>query len=195
MANYVNLKAQIDANVYQNDSQAITGAIMNAQLKAMVDALGAGYQFMGIATPTTNPGTPDQKVFYLVSQPGTYTNFGGLVVNDGEVCALVYSTSWSKKVTGAATAEQVSSLMRDAVINAILSGAVTYSNIVYDPAMNVVSATITYPDGVSGAISNVVVVNGAITSMDYTYGSSATYRYTATYDAGGNVISTNISRL
>lgn len=66
-----------------------------------------GYQYMGVATPTTNPGTPEQKVFYLASQPGAYTNFGGLVVNDGEVCALVYSTSWSKHVTGAATALKV----------------------------------------------------------------------------------------
>ena len=34
MANYANLKAQIDANVYQNDSQAITGSVMNTQLKS-----------------------------------------------------------------------------------------------------------------------------------------------------------------
>ena len=114
MANYANLKAQLDANIFQNDQSAITGAIMNAQLKAMVDALGAGYQYMGVATPSTDPGTPDQtpdqKVFYLASQPGTYTNFpdsssNAIVVNDGEVCALIYSTSWSKQVTGAATVQ------------------------------------------------------------------------------------------
>lgn len=112
MANYANLKAQLDANIYQNDLEAITGSVLNAQLKAMVDALGAGYQFMGVATPSTDPGAPDQKVFYLASQPGTYTNFldsssNAIIVNDGEVCALVYSTSWSKLVTGAATNEKL----------------------------------------------------------------------------------------
>lgn len=112
MANYANLKAQLDANIYQNDLEAITGSVLNAQLKAMVDALGAGYQYIGIATPSTNPGTLDQKVFYLASQAGTYTNFldsssNPIVVNDGEVCALVFGTSWSKQVTGAASINYV----------------------------------------------------------------------------------------
>lgn len=96
MANYANLKAQIDANIYQNDSQAITGAIMNTQLKAMVDVLGAGYQFIGVATPSTNPGEPDQKVFYLASLPGAYTNFGGLNVWEGETAVLKFDSGWTK---------------------------------------------------------------------------------------------------
>lgn len=35
-----------------------------------------GYLFMGVATPKINPGTPDQKVFYLATQAGEYANFG-----------------------------------------------------------------------------------------------------------------------
>ena len=34
--------------------------------------------FAGIATPTTNPGTPDGPVFYFASQAGTYSNFGSI---------------------------------------------------------------------------------------------------------------------
>lgn len=112
MANYNNLKAGIDAVIKTNGRQEIFGAALNTQLKNMITELGAGYQFMGVATPT-NPGsaqTPDYKCFYLATIPGTYTNLGGLVVADGEVALLKYDTSWTKEVTGAATADQVSQL-------------------------------------------------------------------------------------
>ena len=112
MANYQLLKADIDAKVYQNGAQEITGENLNSVLNAMVASLGVGYQFMGMATPI-NPGsaqTPDYKCFYLATTPGTYTNLGGLVVADGEVAILKYDTSWTKEVTGIATAESVSQL-------------------------------------------------------------------------------------
>lgn len=69
-----------------------------------------GYLFMGMAVPTTNPGTPDQNVFYVASTAGTYTNFGGLTVADGEVAILRYNGSWTKDVTGAATKEELTRL-------------------------------------------------------------------------------------
>lgn len=71
---------------------------------------GNGYLFMGTATPITNPGTPDQNVFYIATTAGTYTNFGNLVVADGEVAILRYNGSWTKEVTGAATKAEVSAL-------------------------------------------------------------------------------------
>lgn len=113
MSNYSSLKATINANVKQNGNQEITGAIMNSVLNAMVDSLGAGYQYKGVATPATNPGTPDYNVFYLASEAGTYTNFGGIVIGDNEVAALVYNGSWSKQTTGAATASEVSQLAQE----------------------------------------------------------------------------------
>ena len=115
MSNYSSLKATINANVKQNGNQEITGAIMNSVLNAMVDSLGAGYQYKGVATPATNPGTPDYNVFYLASEAGTYTNFGGLVIGDNEVAALVYNGSWTKQTTGAATASEVSQLAQGKV--------------------------------------------------------------------------------
>lgn len=88
---------------------------MNSVLTAMVNSLGAGYQFIGVATPT-NPGsnqTPDYKCFYLATTPGTYTNLGGLVVADGEVAILKYDSSWTKEVTGIATAAQLNQLAQE----------------------------------------------------------------------------------
>ena len=108
MSDYSSLKATINANIKANNNHEITGAITNSVLNAMVDSLGAGYQYKGVATPT-NPGsaqTPDYKCFYFATTPGTYTNLGGLVVADGEVAILKYDTSWTKEVTGAATADQ-----------------------------------------------------------------------------------------
>ena len=82
MANYNDLKTGIDAVIKTNGRQEISGAALNAQLKNMITELGAGYQYMGVATPATNPGTPDANVFYLASGAGTYTNFGGIVINE-----------------------------------------------------------------------------------------------------------------
>ena len=111
MANYANLKSTIDANVNTNGTEAITGSVLNSVLKQMVSTMGeAGYLYKGVATTSTNPGTPDTNVWYLASAAGTYTNFGGAVVADGEVAILKYNGSWTKEVTGAATAAQVTQL-------------------------------------------------------------------------------------
>lgn len=112
MSEYSSLKATINANIKANNNQEITGSIMNSVLNAMVNSLGAGYQFIGLATPT-NPGsaqTPDYKCFYIATTPGTYTNLGGLAVADGEVAILKYDTSWTKEVTGIASADKLNQL-------------------------------------------------------------------------------------
>lgn len=111
MANYTNLKSTINAQIKANGTGAITGPVLNGVLRDMVSALGeAGYLYKGVATPATNPGTPDSNVFYIASTAGTYTNFGGAVVADGEVAILKYNGTWTKEVTGAATAAQVTQL-------------------------------------------------------------------------------------
>ena len=115
MSDYSSLKATINANVKANNNQEITGSIMNSVLNAMVNALGAGYQFIGLATPT-NPGsaqTPDYKCFYLATTPGTYTYLGGLVVADGEVALLKWDTTWTKEVTGIASAHKLKQVTED----------------------------------------------------------------------------------
>ena len=63
MSNYNSLKATIDANIKQNGRQEITGQILNSVLNQMVNILGAGYQFAGVATIATKPGAPEAKVF------------------------------------------------------------------------------------------------------------------------------------
>ena len=64
--------------------------------------------FAGIATPATNPGTPDGPVFYLASEAGTYSNFNGISVADGEAVILLWNGgAWTKKTTGLATEQEI----------------------------------------------------------------------------------------
>ena len=110
MANYQLLKADIDEKVYQNGHQEITGENLNFVLNQMVTTLGAEYQFAGVATKDTNPGTPDAKVFYIANGKGKYTNFGGLEVTEDEVVVLYWDTAWHKEATGIASQAKLTEL-------------------------------------------------------------------------------------
>lgn len=94
MANYSDLIQTINDSIKANGNQEITGPVLNAVLRAMVSALGAGYQYYGIAYPNNNPGTPDLRVFYIAWIPGTYPNFGGVVVPAG-ISIIRYSDGWA----------------------------------------------------------------------------------------------------
>ena len=96
MANFANLKAAINAVIKQNGQGEITGEVMNQVLTTMVNSLGDNYQFAGVATPSTNPGTPDQNVFYMATQAGTYTNFSAIVLQAG-ISILLWDGSWSSQ--------------------------------------------------------------------------------------------------
>lgn len=141
MANYQLLKADIDAKVYENAQQKITGANLNSVLNAMVTTLGAEYQFAGVATKDTNPGTPDAKVFYIANGKGTYTNFSGLEVTEDEVVVLYYDTEWHKVATGIASQAKLSELN---VKSNVLSFKGKGASIVYDSYSAVCIAGHTY---------------------------------------------------
>lgn len=116
MSNYNSLKATIDANIKQNGNQEITGQILNSVLNQMVTTLGAGYQFAGVATIDTNPGTPDAKVFYIANGKGTYEKFGGTNVTEDDVVVLYWDTAWHKVATGIASQAKLSELEEELTI-------------------------------------------------------------------------------
>lgn len=101
MSNWSTLKQAIQNVIKQNDNQEISGDTLQNTLISMVNNLGENATFVDIATPSTNPGTPDGNVFYIASEPGTYANFGGITISD-EVALLVWNGTWTKKSTGAA---------------------------------------------------------------------------------------------
>lgn len=110
MANYETLKSAIQQVVKTNGNNEITGALLQQSLLAMINSLGAGYQFVGVATPSTNPGTPDQKVFYFATTTGIYANFDSLKIEAGEIAILKYDSQWTKITTGIASEEDISNI-------------------------------------------------------------------------------------
>ena len=124
MSNYNSLKTTIDANIKQNGRQEITGPILNSVLNQMVTTLGAGYQFAGVATTATNPGSPDAKVFYIANGKGKYEKFGGLEVTEDEVVVLYWDSAWHKVATGIASQEKLSELESN-IDNLVVEGTET----------------------------------------------------------------------
>lgn len=103
MGNYEQLKQAISDVIKTNGNQEITGAIMQNALLSIISTVGSNATFAGIATPDTNPGTPDQNVFYIASQDGTYSNFGGVTLNGEVVIFTNKNGNWVKTDTGIAT--------------------------------------------------------------------------------------------
>lgn len=84
------------------DTSAISNAVAEhtEKIVKIEQLLQEGYTFMGVATPETNPATPDQKVFYIANGKGTYNKFGCIEVTEDEVIILRYDTAWHKVTTG-----------------------------------------------------------------------------------------------
>lgn len=93
--NYNGLISYVEHNIKANDNREITGNIMQQVLKAVINELGAGYQFAGIADEETEPPTTDAKIFFVCGA-GIYTNFSqGLEVPKGSIGILKYDSVWS----------------------------------------------------------------------------------------------------
>lgn len=88
MANYNDLKAAVSNVVKQNGNNEITGKLLQNTLLSIINNVGANATYIGIATPKTNPGTPDGNVFYISATPGEYVNFGGLVLERGKAYTI-----------------------------------------------------------------------------------------------------------
>lgn len=97
MSKWSDLKAAIASVIKPNGTQAITGSVLQNVLFNIVSSLGENYQFVGIATTSTNPGTPDGNVFYIAGE-GTYTNFSNLTIDTGQIGTLKWNGAWSKQV-------------------------------------------------------------------------------------------------
>ena len=110
MGNYEQLKKAVADVIKSNGNQEITGAILQNSLLTIISTIGNGATFAGIATPTTNPGTPDQNIFYLAAQPGVYSNFGGVELTDQVLIFTNKNGIWVKNKSGIAISEKVVNL-------------------------------------------------------------------------------------
>lgn len=106
MANWSDLKATVAKVIKTNGNQEITGSALQAVLNNIITNLGANATFVGIAKPSTNPGTPDGNVFYITGEAGSYPNFGNKTVNTGLSILSWNGSSWN--VTTINTAQMTS---------------------------------------------------------------------------------------
>ena len=99
-------------NIVQETGDSETAVMSQKAVTNLIEELkNAGYVFAGIATPETNPGTPDQNVFYIASENGTYSNFGGVTLTDEVAIFSNTNGSWVKSETGIATSAKVAELL------------------------------------------------------------------------------------
>lgn len=88
--NWSELKDAVNAIIKENASGEITGALLQMVLNNVIDTVGKNYSFKGVATFSTVPGTPDEKLFYLASAVGVYSNFDGIEINTPGIYAISY---------------------------------------------------------------------------------------------------------
>ena len=181
MADFNALETLINAYIKQNGVQAITGQVLNGVLRGMVSALGKGWTIAGAAEPNTDPGTMTGPVAYIAHTAGTYTNFGGLVVNDGEVAFLKYNEqTWTKEVLAslAATASVDGNVGTPSVTTQFVNGVLNFAfhNIKGDPGVDgtdgdaagfgTVAATV---DNTIGTPAVSVSASGPDTAKNFTF--------------------------
>ena len=95
---WTDLKTAVAAIIKTNGAQEITGALHQGIVNTIIDTIGEDASYKGIATPSTTPGTPDGKLFYLAKTAGTYSNFSGIVLSKYEIAYLIYDSGWAKHV-------------------------------------------------------------------------------------------------
>ena len=175
MADFNALEALINAHIKKNGVQAITGNILNGILRGMVAALGKGYTIAGSASPATDPGTMTGPLAYIAYTAGTYTHFGGLEVEQGEVAMLIYNEAeWHKEVlfSLAASATIDGNVGTPEVGVSFVDGQLTFDfrNMKGNPGdpagFGTVNATV---DGQSGTPSVSVQSSGPDTAKNFTF--------------------------
>jgi 3D (Asp-Asp-Asp) domain-containing protein len=72
---YENLIADINAYIKANAANEITGPGLNNILQELLNALGTGMRFYGMANLATQPAVNQYPKFYLSFTPGNYHNF------------------------------------------------------------------------------------------------------------------------
>lgn len=84
-----------EAAVYDQNGARLNNKLENidGQVAQLRSDLADKISYKGVATPSTNPGTPDYNVFYLACGAGTYANFGGIIISTPGLHILKYNGS------------------------------------------------------------------------------------------------------
>ena len=110
MGNYDELKQAVSDVIKTNGNQEITGQIMQNTLLSIINTVGENATFAGIATPETNPGTPDQNVFWIASINGLYSNFNGYELEKNAVIFFNKNGNWEIQNIGIPSIDYIDSI-------------------------------------------------------------------------------------
>jgi hypothetical protein len=133
----------------------------------MINSLGAGYQFGGVVDQAVIPGTSDPKFFYLAAEPGTYSNFGNLQADVGELTIFFMpqgTNAWYKQ--SCKIVDIVDNLITEDANKALSAN----QGVALNQKINSISdkiASIDYLSTVSG--SAVGLLDPAITLAEFTF--------------------------
>jgi hypothetical protein len=96
------LKTTLSNNIPRGADKSISTNLLRECFDSIIvdlERLTRGLEFIGIATPSTVPAAPVEKVFYFALTAGTYTNFSGVVIAENELCIISWNGStWAKSV-------------------------------------------------------------------------------------------------
>lgn len=77
--------------------ESVTASKLSTDIQSLIRNISKTATYAGIATPTTNPGTPDGHVFYIATTAGSYSNFSNIEVLKGETVILKWNSgTWEK---------------------------------------------------------------------------------------------------
>ena len=149
------------------------------QFEDLIDSMVSdGFAFMGTAVLTpipTNPGTPDQKMVYIAVEPGIYTNFGNLVVADGEVALLKYDSSWTKETTEIASQAKLTKVESEAIYDISAHN----NNVVFESLQSLLSNS-----DLNSLIPTSIRCGGMSIRFINSYNKYVQYRYTGIETTG-----------
>lgn len=166
MGNYEQLKQAISDVIKTNGNQEITGKIMQNALLSIIATVGSNATFAGIAIPSTNPGTPDQNVFWIASINGTYSNFNAIEVNDEVVIFTNKTGSWVKQSTGIALSQSLKDIEKKAAIAIDFNTDLETTRLQVAKSNRRTGKILSYRNGKTGELTTEMYIG---TSMDDKY--------------------------
>ena len=140
------------------DEEALARGNADTQLQNAINAIKAdidnGYVYAGIATPSSTPVSG--KVFYIATDAGTYTNFGGQVLTQGINILRFNGSAWSsQQLIG------IDDVPTQGSNNLVKSGGVLKSIIQNGPAFDLSSY-----NAVGGVLATYADLSAALTALN-----------------------------
>lgn len=83
----------ISSNGKGYDSLVIGDGITKAKNLSLISLnISKGAVFLGIANKETNPGKPNQSVFYITNEHGKFPGFGDITIEEGNISLLKWNS-------------------------------------------------------------------------------------------------------